>query len=74
HDPISQIEAIEHYRATGKRQRKMINTKDILFIMSGAFNELDDIIKKRVQKQAIGFEGEIVSKKGTGRYLKHVKA
>ena len=74
HDPISQIEAIEHYRATGKRQRKMINTKDILFIMSGAFNELDDIIKKRVQKQAIGFEGEIVSKKVTGRYLKHVKA
>ncbi|MBW2485074.1 MAG: AAA family ATPase [Deltaproteobacteria bacterium] len=74
HDPISQIEAIEHYRATGKRQRKMINTKDILFIMSGAFNELDDIIKKRVQKQAIGFEGEIVSKKETGRYLKHVKA
>ena len=74
HDPISQIEAIEHYRATGKRQRRMINTKDILFIMSGAFNELDDIIKRRVQKQAIGFEGEITSKKEAGRYLKQVKA
>jgi len=45
HDPISQIEAIEHYRATGKRQRRIINTKDILFIMSGAFTELEDIIK-----------------------------
>ncbi len=74
HDPISQIEAIEHYRATGKRQRRMINTKDILFIMSGAFTALDDIIKKRVQKQAIGFEGDIASKKASGRYLKHVKA
>jgi len=74
HDPISQIEAIEHYRATGKRQRRMINTKDILFIMSGAFTELDEIIKKRVQKQAIGFEGEVTSKKEAGRYLKHVKA
>jgi endopeptidase Clp ATP-binding regulatory subunit ClpX len=74
HDPISQIEAIEHYRATGKRQRRMINTKDILFIMSGAFTELDEIIKKRVQKQAIGFEGEITSKKESGRYLKRVKA
>ena len=74
HDPISQIEAIEHYRATGKRQRRMVNTKDILFIMSGAFTELDEIIKKRVQKQAIGFEGEIHSKKESGRYLKHVKA
>ncbi len=74
HDPISQIEAIEHYRATGKRQRRMVNTKDILFIMSGAFNELEDIIKKRVQKQAIGFEGDITSKKESGRYLKKVKA
>lgn len=74
HDPISQIEAIEHYRATGKRKRKLVNTRDILFIMSGAFNELDDIIKKRIQKQAIGFEGEIVSRKKTGRYIKHVKA
>ena len=74
HDPISQIEAIEHYRATGKRQRRMINTKDILFIMSGAFTELEDIIKKRIQKQTIGFEGDITSKKKSGHYLKHVKA
>jgi len=75
HDPISQIEAIEQYRATGKRQRKVINTKNILFIMSGAFTELDDIIKKRVQKQSIGFEGDITSKKQSStRFLKHVKA
>ena len=74
HDPISQMEAIEHYRATGKRQRRMINTKDILFIMSGAFTELDDIIKKRIQKQSIGFEGDITSKRKSSRYLKHVKA
>ena len=69
HDPISQMEAIEHYRATGKRQRRMINTKDILFIMSGAFTELDDIIKKRIQKQSIGFEGDIRSKRKSSRYL-----
>lgn len=74
HDPISQMEAIEQYRATGKRQRKIINTKDILFIMSGAFNGLEDIIKKRIQKQAIGFEGTIRSKKDTGQLLKKVKA
>jgi ATP-dependent Clp protease ATP-binding subunit ClpX len=74
HDPISQIEAIEQYRATGKRQRKLINTKNILFIMSGAFSELDEIIKKRIQKQTIGFEGEISSKKTSGNYFKHSKA
>ena len=74
HDPISQIEAIEQYRATGKRQRKVINTKNILFIMSGAFTNLEEIIKKRIQKQTIGFEGDITSKKQSGRYLKNVKA
>jgi len=74
HDPISQIEAIEHYRATGRRQRRVVNTKNILFIMSGAFAELENIVKKRVQKQAIGFEGEITSKRKASRYLKQVKA
>jgi len=74
HDPISQMEAIEQYRATGKRQRKLINTKNILFIMSGAFTGLQDIIKKRVQKQAIGFEGSIRSKKDDTLFLKKVKA
>jgi endopeptidase Clp ATP-binding regulatory subunit ClpX len=74
HDPVSQIEAIEHYRATGKRQRQMVNTKNILFIMSGAFFELDEIVKKRLQKQTIGFEADLSSKKISGRYLKHVKA
>lgn len=74
HDPIAQIEAIEHYRATGKRERRTVNTKNILFIMSGAFAGLDDIIKKRVQKQSIGFESEVRSLKDTSRFLKKVKA
>ena len=74
HDPISQMEAIERYRATGKRQRKVINTKNILFIMSGAFTGLTDIIKKRVQKQSIGFESMIGQPKTPIKLLKQVKA
>lgn len=74
HDPVSQIEAIEHFRATGKRQRQIINTKNILFIMSGAFNEVADIVKKRVQQQGIGFEGAVSSKKDIGRFLKQIMA
>lgn len=61
HDPISQIQAIEHYRRTGKRERKVINTRNILFIMSGAFNGLTDIIKRRLQRQGIGFGADIVT-------------
>ena len=74
HDPISQIEAIEHFRSTGKRERPTVNTKNILFIMSGAFGGLEDIIKKRVQKQSIGFESAVSSGKASGRLFKQVKA
>ncbi|MFH0844429.1 MAG: AAA family ATPase [Pseudomonadota bacterium] len=59
HDAVSQIQAIEHYRRTGKKEKKMVNTKNILFVMSGAFGDLVEIIKKRLQKQGIGFEADV---------------
>jgi len=74
HDPISQLEAIEHYRRTGKREKRTINTKHILFIMSGAFNGLEEIIKKRLNRGGIGFGAEIRSKGERAEYLKQVKA
>ena len=74
HDPISQLEAIEHYRRTGKREKRTINTKNILFIMSGAFNGLEEIIKKRLNREGIGFGAEIRSKDERAEYLKQVKA
>ena len=74
HDPISQLEAIEHYRKTGKREKRTINTKHILFIMSGAFNGLEENIKKRLNREGIGFGAEIRSKDERAEYLKQVKA
>ncbi|MBP8645609.1 MAG: AAA family ATPase [Syntrophobacteraceae bacterium] len=74
HDPISQLQAIEHYRKTGKREKRTINTRNILFIMSGAFNELAPIVKKRLQKQGIGFGAEIPSKGDDFRFVNHVRA
>jgi len=74
HDPISQLEAIEQYRKTGKREKRMINTKHILFIMSGAFNGLEEIVKKRLNREGIGFGAEIRSKDERAEYLKQVKA
>jgi ATP-dependent Clp protease ATP-binding subunit ClpX len=74
HDPISQLEAIEHYRKTGKREKRTINTKYILFIMSGAFNGLEEIVKKRMNQEGIGFGAEIRSKDERAEYLKQVKA
>jgi ATP-dependent Clp protease ATP-binding subunit ClpX len=74
HDPISQLEAIEHYRKTGKREKRTINTKNILFIMSGAFNGLEELAKKRLNQEGIGFGAEIRSKDERAEYLKQVKA
>jgi ATP-dependent Clp protease ATP-binding subunit ClpX len=74
HDPVSQIQAIEQYRKTGKREKRTVNTKNILFIMSGAFNGLTSIIKRRMQKQGIGFGAEIQSREDDFRFARHVKA
>lgn len=74
HDPISQLEAIERYRKTGKREKRLVNTRNILFIVSGAFTGLAEIIKKRVKKQGIGFGADLSSKKEEEYYLKMVKA
>ncbi|MBW1829768.1 MAG: AAA family ATPase, partial [Deltaproteobacteria bacterium] len=74
HDPISQIQAIEHYRRTGKREKKEVNTKNILFIMSGAFGELAEIIKKRLQSQGIGFEADVRPAEIPWEILKEVTA
>ena len=74
HDPVSQMEALMEFQKTGKREKKKINTKHILFIMSGAFNGLDEIVKKRLNRQGIGFGAEIRSKDERVQYLEKVKA
>ncbi|NVM23509.1 MAG: AAA family ATPase, partial [Desulfobacterales bacterium] len=73
HDPISMLEEIERYRKTGKRKKRVVNTKNILFIMSGAFFEILEIIKKRMADQGIGFGASVRSRSGSADYLKHVK-
>jgi ATP-dependent Clp protease ATP-binding subunit ClpX len=74
HDPISQIQALEHYRKTGKREKRTINTRNILFIMSGAFNDLTPITKKRLQQQGVGFGAQIHSRENDSGFLRHAKA
>ena len=63
HDMISQLEAMEHYRTTGKRKKRLVNTKNILFIMSGAFDGLTEIVHRRLHRKTIGFAGELVGEK-----------
>ncbi|MBW1803483.1 MAG: AAA family ATPase, partial [Deltaproteobacteria bacterium] len=74
HDAVSQIQAIEQYRRTGKKEKRVVNTKNILFIMSGAFGELAEIIKKRLQTQGIGFEADVRPTEVPWEILKEVSA
>jgi len=74
HDPISMIQEIERFRKTVKRDKRSVNTKNILFIMSGAFNDLAQIVKKRIKDHGIGFGAHITSPKEDIDILKHVKS
>jgi len=74
HDPVSQIQAIENYRKTGKKEKRVVNTKNILFIMSGAFGDLTEIVKKRLQSQGIGFEADVRPTEIPWEILKEVTA
>lgn len=57
-DVASQMQAFVEFQAKGKVERKTINTKHILFLVSGAFTGLTDVIKKRIGSKQIGFLGE----------------
>jgi ATP-dependent Clp protease ATP-binding subunit ClpX len=74
HDPISMMQEIERFRKTGKREKVAVNTKNVLFIMSGAFTELVPIIRRRLSRQGIGFGAHIASAREEVDILKHVKA
>ncbi len=74
HDPISMIQEIERFRRTGQRENRTVNTKNILFIMSGAFNGLDDIIKKRLTHQNIGFGAKMKQYDDEAELLQQVRA
>ncbi len=76
HDLASQMEAMFEAQKQGKVVRKKINTKNILFVMSGAFVNLDKIVKKRLKQQAIGFQSAETTPKveDDTDYLKFVKS
>jgi ATP-dependent Clp protease ATP-binding subunit ClpX len=74
HDPISMLQEIEQFRKTGKRDRSTVNTRNILFIMSGAFSGLDAIIKKRLSQKMIGFGASIAKPNEDNEILIRVKS
>jgi endopeptidase Clp ATP-binding regulatory subunit ClpX len=56
HDIAGQFQALmEMSQGRGKKQPATISTRHILFVMSGAFGDLEPIVRKRLRESAIGF-------------------
>lgn len=71
-DIQGQIKQMMGSKNTNPHEKETINTKNILFIMSGAFNSLGDIVKKRLDGTSIGFERES-NKKNTQNHDAYLK-
>ncbi len=70
-DMFSQFESVmDMMHGKGKNKKRTINTKNILFIVSGAFENLSEIIKKRMHGAQIGFGKEGNEGKAKSVYLK----
>ena len=74
HDPISMLQEVERFRKTGKREKSTVNTKNILFIMSGAFTGLVDIIHKRIAAKGIGFGASLPTSADNADVLTQIKS
>ncbi|MDR0901466.1 MAG: AAA family ATPase [Opitutaceae bacterium] len=54
-DLAAQMQAMMEMQRTGKTRKRTINTRHILFIVSGAFDKLAGQVRRRVQSGSIGF-------------------
>jgi ATP-dependent Clp protease ATP-binding subunit ClpX len=54
-DIAGQIQAMMDFTQRGRKNPSTINTKHILFIVSGAFGGLEKIIRQRLREATIGF-------------------
>lgn len=70
HDIAGQFQALmEMSQGRGKKQPATINTRHILFVMSGAFGELEPVVRKRLRESAIGFAAKPDAGAGKGALL-----
>jgi ATP-dependent Clp protease ATP-binding subunit ClpX len=56
-DLIGQMQAMMDIQR-GKQQPRTINTRHMLFIVSGAFDTLAEVIKRRIDQNSIGFQNQ----------------
>jgi ATP-dependent protease Clp ATPase subunit len=70
-DIAGQIQAMMDFTQRGRKAPATINTKHILFIVSGAFGGLESIIRKRLREAVIGFAAKERPLETTEEVLEH---
>ncbi|MCX8108294.1 MAG: AAA family ATPase [Verrucomicrobiae bacterium] len=77
-DIAGQLQALMEFTQRGRKPVDVINTKHILFIVSGAFTGLENIVRRRLREATIGFaarqdlpvyDHEIVSRANTRDFI-----
>src|SRR5690606_10251971 len=73
-DMMAQMQMMMEAQRGGKPKKRTINTKHILFIVSGAFDKMSETIKKRVDQVNIGFNSAAVDdERDISEYLRYVE-
>lgn len=62
-DVQAQLQAAFELQKTGVTRRETINTRHVLFIVSGAFEKLRELVDRRVNRGSIGFTPTVPSLK-----------
>jgi len=70
-DIAGQIQAMLDFTQRGRKAPSTINTKHILFIVSGAFGGLEQIIRRRLREATIGFAAKDRPLDGAAEVLAH---
>jgi hypothetical protein len=71
---MGQMQAMMEYSRGAKKPRKRtLSTRHILFIVSGAFDKLGDMVQKRLDHTRIGFGGEQAGMRELHEYLRHAE-
>lgn len=70
-DMMGQFESVmEMMHGGNKKKKRTINTRHILFIVSGSFDQISKIVKQRVGSSQIGFKSEGKTTRANVEYLK----
>ena len=70
-DMMGQMQMMMEASRGGRPRKRQINTRHILFIVSGAFDKLAESVKKRKEAASVGFGGAANESRDPSEYLPH---